>query len=466
MSLKRESTARSSPEPSFQDVDVDHHEPRGRRRLQQQQQARDDVVIIVSDSDTEDEADEKQQDTLPLSQLITSNTIQTPPASSPKSSVSTASSSSAVASITPLPTAKHSAPQQRVSASASAPSPSHTAPATARPTAVNAGNGHKRAAVELFTSSTTNSTRNTSASTSSSSLDDDMPPLIPPPPPPPSAPLRPTAVTESPPTATYTPSAAHSALLQHAAATASRHFASSQPTLVIPHTPPFAQQPPPPAVNGYNASPSSVRPPPANSCAPSSPPSHTSLPNNSGLDPSIALFLQSLLGHTITKPLIPHCFACQCALSLSPTSAADSSFCCPICRTHYHSRCALNCPRHNCHACLVSSSGKGIEARQVQPTDLYQCLLCPRSYCFAHASTAVYSFSSLPAIANLPSYSPTLLTALVGAVLHNGDVASWCATVAPSQIGVCRFCASDMNDEEQWRQLQAKRRMRSITAQM
>ena len=45
---------------------------------------------------------------------------------------------------------------------------------------------------------------------------------------------------------------------------------------------------------------------------------------------------------------------------------------------------------------------------QTPPAELYHCLLCPRSFCFAHASSTACSFSSVPVIDRLPAFSPTL----------------------------------------------------------
>ena len=439
--LKRERAVRREEEPAFGDADVDHHEPRQRLRQQQQQQqqSRDDEVIVVSDSDTEDEQDDKQ-DRAP-------DAVRRPPLAP----ISASSTSLSVAPVTtsnfiPQPSVRAVQPQSQPSSTPAVPIPASTlhTPSAARATAVHAGNGHKRAAIDRTATPASNPPR---ASPTTASHDDDMPPLIPPPPPPPQ------------PLAAVAPAAA--ALVQPSSLYQQFDTPGTRP---IPPTQPLPQTAaiPPPPLNGHFTSSSNGWPPSSAVYSPAPipvPPVDAAVPRVDSVSP--LSFLQALLNETAAKPFASYCFACQCVLSSTPTSAAASSFRCSVCRAQYHSRCAFVCGRHTCSACKTPDTSSS-NSSDGKASGLYHCMLCPRSFCLAHASTDTYSFSSLPAVDRLSIFSPTVLGMLVDAVLRHGDVTGWYGDLSANQIGMCRYCVSDMAEEEGWRRLQARRKMRII----
>ena len=460
MKRERESVLRREAEPAFEDADVDHHDPR-QRRWQQRLTSRDDVVIIVSDSDSDTEDEDEKQNTAPLSSLRTANVNQLPATATPASSTAALptvprSLSPAATKATPLLPAYATPPQQPPAPSA-APSQTFASPTpfqARHSTAVHIGNGHKRVAIKLAAAASSIPLRNSSGP---AAAHDDMPPLIPPPPPPPPPPPQrpPTsaALLLSAPS-TQSIQSLSSDLAHHSAApqpiTGAHAFMSNVSQVALSHIQSANN-----IKSQYTALPNGAWSANRSSCS--------TVPVPRPIDTTAPLtLLYSLLAQVVTKPFASYCFACSCALSPSPTSAATSYFSCHICRTSFHSRCIQSCPRHSCAACSMSSGGISSAVQSVSG-ELYHCLLCPRSFCFAHASSATYCFSSMPAIDRLPAFSPTLLSVLIGAVLRNGDVTSWYASMSTSQIGVCRWCASDLADEEDWRHMQAKRKMRTFT---
>ena len=179
-----------------------------------------------------------------------------------------------------------------------------SAPATAfavRPSAVNSENGHKFVAVDRSAAAAVHPPAVPSATPSTY---DDMPPLIPPPLPqqrPPAAFILLPSAPSAQPLRPLSSDLPHHTAQQHA-------FISAVQLAVLPHQHPSI-------LNDYTAQPKGGWPGgPSFSPVPVPPPA--SAPRAvDGIAP--LSFLQSLLGHIVTKPFASYCFACQRALSLS-----------------------------------------------------------------------------------------------------------------------------------------------------
>ena len=97
------------------------------------------------------------------------------------------------------------------------------------------------------------------------------------------------------------------------------------------------------------------------------------------------------------------------------------------------------------------------DAAQQRSERLYTCLLCPRSFCFQHASEKPARFSSLPGIGE-GAATARLLTSLAGQLVRQTASVRFLSTLSLSQVGVCGACARELDEEDMWRALRSKRR--------
>ena len=153
------------------------------------------------------------------------------------------------------------------------------------------------------------------------------------------------------------------------------------------------------------------------------------------------------------RPPIAYCFACQSAIPQLSDSGLPPA--CPTCKTRYHPRCFTQCPRHRCFLCSDEESAH--QSSEV----LYTCLLCPRSFCFRHASQRPTGFSSLPSI-TAGAATARLLSSLAGQLVRQRESVRFLSRVAKSQVGVCGACAEELEEEDLWRAMQSKRRRRHM----
>ena len=154
------------------------------------------------------------------------------------------------------------------------------------------------------------------------------------------------------------------------------------------------------------------------------------------------------------RPPVSFCFTCQAPLG--DARAGLPFHTCAVCSTRYHLHCTAMCTRHRCFAC-----SDHVSASQSSEL-LYTCLLCPRSFCYAHASNARTAFSSLPSINTASPFTAGLLTSMVGQLLRQTESLNFLLRLPHSQLGVCKACSEELEDEDQWRQIQGKRRKKQL----
>ena len=161
-------------------------------------------------------------------------------------------------------------------------------------------------------------------------------------------------------------------------------------------------------------------------------------------------FLTSLIGCSSSAPS-RFCFSCQCPIVelVGPS--------CSVCYARYHPSCCTACPRHQC--CLCAQPPLPAASASLS---LYHCLLCPRSFCFRHATAAASAFSSLPSLPSMSRFGPALISLLVAHALRSQDSVAFYTALPRAQLGICQECAAEVEEEEAWRAMQGKRRWRRI----